>query len=108
MIARDEDARAETLAKLAHSRRQLRALLEGRSGEPWDEQRRLGANEAQTFPRSRTMRMLLSSRGLGAVAAVLCGLLISRPALALRLLRVIPMGAVARALVVRIAASKGR
>jgi hypothetical protein len=108
MIARDEDARTETLAKLAHSRRQLRALLEGRSGEHWDGPSRADTSEAPAFPRSRTMRMLMSSRGLGAFAAVLCGLLISRPALALRLLRVIPMGAVARALVVRIAASKGR
>jgi hypothetical protein len=50
------------------------------------------------FPRSRTMQMLLSGRGLGTLGALAGGLLIARPALALRLLRFVPASAVAKML----------
>jgi hypothetical protein len=47
------------------------------------------------------MQMLLSGRGLGTLGAILGGLFIARPALALRLLRMLPTGAVARMLMLR-------
>ena len=61
------------------------------------------------FPRSRTMQMLLSSRGLGTLGALAGGLLIARPALALRLLRFVPASAVAKMLMARaVSALKGK
>ena len=47
------------------------------------------------------MQMLMSGRGLGTVGAILGGLLIARPALALRLVRMLPIGALARVLLLR-------
>jgi len=43
----------------------------------------------------------MSARGLGTVGAMAAGLLIARPALALRLLRMLPAGAVARMLMLK-------
>jgi hypothetical protein len=48
------------------------------------------------------MRMLLSGRGLGTLGALAGGLLIARPALALRLLRFVPANAVAKMLMARV------
>ena len=53
------------------------------------------------FPRSRTMQMLMSGPGLGTLGAAAAGLFIARPGLALRLLRILPVGSVAKALVLR-------
>ena len=53
------------------------------------------------------MRLLLSSRGLGALAVTACGFLVSRPALALRLLRLVPLGTVARILAFRFFSAQG-
>jgi len=95
---RDAAARAEILARLAESREELRRRLDPPGN---------GAEGPQAgaypggFPRSRTMQVLLSSRGLGTVGAVAAGLLIARPALALRLLRMLPVGAVARMLMLK-------
>lgn len=50
------------------------------------------------FPRSRTMKALLTGRGIGAVGALLGGVVLARPGLALRLLRLIPAGRIARML----------
>jgi hypothetical protein len=96
----EDIARSETLAKLAESRRELRRLLEPQRQES------AGSGPAPTyapdaFPRSRTMQMLMSGRGLGAVGAIIAGLFVARPALALRLLRMLPAGAVARSLALR-------
>lgn len=93
----DRDAAELNLIRnrLAQSRAELRLLLDpppaqgGGSGAA-------GKNGHSGFPRSRTMQMLLSSRGLGALGALAGGLLIARPALALRLLRFIPASAVAK------------
>jgi len=60
-----------------------------------------GVNGHAGFPRSRTMQMLLSSRGLGTLGALAGGLLIARPALALRLLRFVPASAVAKMLMAK-------
>jgi hypothetical protein len=48
------------------------------------------------------MQMLLSSRGLGTLGALAGGLLIARPALALRLLRFVPASSVAKMLMTRL------
>jgi hypothetical protein len=47
------------------------------------------------------MRALLSSQGLGAVGALAGGLLIARPGLALRILRMVPVGTVGKMLIAR-------
>ena len=87
-------------SRLAQSRADLRVLLDpppvqgNGSGAA-------GGNGHLGFPRSRTMQMLLSSRGLGTLGALAGGLLIARPALALRLLRFVPASAVAKRLMAR-------
>src|SRR5277367_2764980 len=94
------------MTRLAQSRQELRRLLdpppeEGKTGEA-------AANGHAGFPRSRTMQMLMSSRGLGTLGALAGGLLIARPGLALRLLRLVPAGTVAKMLMARaVAALKG-
>lgn len=100
----DNEAREETLARLARTRAEIRRVLEPpppRPGAPASApgtQHGVGEN---FFPRSRTMRLLLSGRGLGTVGAMAGGLLMARPALALRLLRMVPLGTVARLLMVK-------
>jgi hypothetical protein len=95
-MADDAAARKAILAKLSESREQVRQLLD----PPRTENGGGGAAQsaAGEFPRSRTMRALLSSRGLGAVGALVGGLLIARPALALRMLRLVPVGKVGKIL----------
>jgi hypothetical protein len=97
---RDLSARDEIRRKLAESRDEVSRLLDPpRAHSAGNGQ--AGAPGRSDFPRSRTMQMLLSSRGLGAVGALAAGLLIARPALALRLLRILPVSAVAKTLVAR-------
>jgi hypothetical protein len=93
---KDRDAAERDLiyARLAQSREELRVLL-----DPPPAESRGGATAANLsggFPRSRTMQALMSSRGLGALGALAGGLLIARPSLALRLLRLVPAGTVAK------------
>ncbi|MGA2776485.1 MAG: hypothetical protein ABSF94_02940 [Steroidobacteraceae bacterium] len=95
MIGPEDDRRALTEARLARSRQELFDLLETQATG-------IDPSGAAVFPRSRTMRMLLSPPGLGAAAAICGGLLFSRPALAARLLRMVPAGAVARTLFKRL------
>ena len=95
----DAEARAEILARLAESREELRRRLdpsrdEADGGPP-------AGDYPGGFPRSRTMKILMSSRGLGTMGAMAAGLLIARPAMALRLLRLLPVSAVARMLMVK-------
>jgi len=99
MKERDAAARDLIRTRLAQSREELRTLLDppprpliSREGSA----RGLGG-----FPRSRTMQMLMSGRGLGTVGALAGGLLIARPALALRLLRLVPASAVAKMLMAK-------
>lgn len=49
----------------------------------------------------------MSGRGLGAIGAIASGLVLSRPALAWRLIRLLPTSAVARAILARIVRSVG-
>jgi hypothetical protein len=95
----DEDARNEILARLAQSRQELRRLLDPPRGDT-NGSAPQGAHPGG-FPRSRTMQALMSSRGLGVVGAVAGGLFLARPALALRVLRMLPASAVARTLILR-------
>jgi hypothetical protein len=53
------------------------------------------------FPRSRTMQMLLSGRGLGTLGAAAVGLLVARPTLALRLLKLLPASAIGKVILTR-------
>ena len=94
------DSRDEILAKMAQSRAEIQRLLEP-SQHPAGADQGAGGGGAGEFPRSRTMKLLLSSRAVGAVGAVVGGLLMARPALAIRLVRLIPVGAIARALLVK-------
>jgi hypothetical protein len=92
------DPRKRALARLAQSREEIRLLL-----DPPSAPGTAGALPTGTdFPRSRTMRALLSSRGLGALGALASGLLIARPALALRLLRLLPAGTVGKMVFARL------
>ena len=99
MTDRDDSARMEAFEKLAETRQELRLLLEpqrqeSEGGEP-------APGSPGGFPRSRTLKLLMSDRGLGALGALAAGLLVARPVFALRLLRMLPVGAVARALISR-------
>jgi hypothetical protein len=99
MTERDEEARAQILARLAESREELRQRLDPPRNQPGGESK--AGDYPGGFPRSRTMQMLMSGRGLGTVGALAAGLLIARPALALRLLRMLPASAVARMLMLK-------
>jgi hypothetical protein len=98
-----DTAREDTLARLAASRADIRQILDPPPRISTGE----GADGAATgtgtgaFPRSRTMKMLLSGRGVGTVGAVICGVVVARPQLALRLLRMLPAGAIGRMFLVK-------
>ena len=99
MTVQDDAARAEILARLAVSREELRRAFGPTRHEPGGGSTHRGGSGG--FPRSRTMQMLMSGRGLGTLGAAAAGLLIARPNLALRVLRMLPAGAVAKTLLVR-------
>ena len=94
-------AREQTRLRMAASRAEIRRILDPPPRTDAD----LGGSDGEpgsgSFPRSRTMKLLLSGRGIGTVGAMVGGLLISRPALAFRLLRMLPTGAVAKMLLVK-------
>ena len=102
MMERDAIARKAVLARLAQSREELSRVFDppppvpGADGRP--------DPSISEFPRSRTMRALLSSPGLGVAGALAGGLLIARPALALRILRLVPASAVGKMLITRLVA----
>ncbi len=96
----DADARAQIRLRLAQSRAELRQLLDPPDPEG-DAEGGARSNGHAGFPRSHTMRTLLSGRGLGALGALAGGLLIARPQLALRLLRLVPASAVLKMLLAK-------
>ncbi len=100
MIDRDEAARAEILARLTVSREELRRILDPPPSEPGAGGSKAG-DRPGGFPRSRTVQMLMSGRGLGTLGAAALGLLVARPRLALRLLRILPVSALAKTLLIR-------
>jgi hypothetical protein len=100
MADSEEAARSEILSRLDVSREQLRGIF-----DPPRKERGAGAPSSEEehgeFPRSRTMRMLLNGRGLATLGTVAAGLFIARPALALRLLRLLPASGIARMILLR-------
>lgn len=96
-----ETAREETMARLVASRAEIRRLLEPPPRVSPGDVPDSGAPGTGAFPRSRTMKMLLSGRGAGTLGAVAIGLVAARPQLALRLLRMLPTGAIGRILLVK-------
>jgi hypothetical protein len=100
----EEARRKAILARLAESRAEIKRLLEPRADEAGEP----GAQHDTGFPRSRTMRALMSGRGLGAVGATAAGLIMARPALAWRLIRMLPTGALLRMGVARVLGGLGR
>jgi hypothetical protein len=95
----DDAARDAILARLAQTRAEIKHLLEPRpeeDGEPSPD------DDEEGFPRSRTMRMLMTGRGLGAVGATLAGLLVARPTLIWRVVRMVPKGALMRILALKV------
>lgn len=99
MATDDTNARQAILAKLAQSRQEVRQILDPPPGESRNGE--IPQDSGRQFPRSRTMRALLSSRGLGAVGAIAGGLLVARPSLALRVLRMVPVSAVGKMLIAK-------
>jgi len=97
MAHRDAATLAEIRTRLAVSRDELRRLLD----PPRNEGDGAPGDYAGGFPRSRTMQLLMSGRGIGTLGALAAGLLMARPALALRLLRMLPASALARMILTR-------
>jgi hypothetical protein len=97
---RDAAARDAILARLAQSRAEIRRLLEPPVADVQAGPAPSGSRGG--FPRSRTMQALMSGRGLGAIGAIASGLVLTRPALAWRLIRLLPTRAVARAILARV------
>jgi hypothetical protein len=97
MTEPDDAAVNEVRARLQNSREEVSVLIDPprEAGAPAQVKGKTG------FPRSHTMQMLMSSRGLGALGVLAGGFLIARPALALKLLRFLPTGAVAKAIIAR-------
>lgn len=95
-----DEERAATLARLAQSRAEIRRVLDPPAQGADPDRRGAHAGDG-AFPRSRTMKALLSGRGIGAVSAVMGGLLFARPALMWRLLRMIPAAPIARMLIIK-------
>ena len=99
MTDTDAEELTEVRARLKQSREEVRLLLDPpvpAPGEPG------AAGVFGGFPRSRTMRLLMSSRGLGALGVLASGFLIARPVLAFRLLRLLPVGGVAKIIIARV------
>jgi hypothetical protein len=102
MTQTDDVERQETLAKLAQSRAEILRILEPTpQNESSDAAAGATGEQSASFPRSRTMKLLMTGRGIGTLGALIGGLAIARPALVFRLARMIPAGAVARMLLVK-------
>jgi hypothetical protein len=99
----DDAALTAILARLAASREELRRVLEPPRREAEDPSD--PAPRGDEFPRSRTMQMLMTGRGLGIIGTLAAGLFVARPTLVLRLLRMLPAGAAARMLLLRAVAA---
>jgi hypothetical protein len=91
--------RQALLDKLALSREEIRLILDPPPRSQSDSGK--AARHSDPFPRSHTMRALFSSHGIGAAGALAGGLLIARPALALRLLRLVPVSTVGKMLLAK-------
>jgi hypothetical protein len=92
---------SRTVARLARSREELIGLFTS------DDRDTESGVAGGRFPRSYTIRLLMQSQSLRALAALAAGMLVARPATAWRLLRALPLGAFARTLLTRIFTSIG-
>ncbi len=101
MNERDAAERDSIRSRLAQSREELRVVLDPPPPPANGGGAESSAAGSGGFPRSHTMQALLSSRGLGTLGALAGGLLIARPALALRLLRLVPVSAVGKLLMAK-------
>ena len=101
----DAAARDAIVARLAQSRAEIRRLLEPPVADA-DAGPAPGGSPGR-FPRSRTIQALMSGRGLGAIGAIASGLVLARPAIAWRLVRLLPTGALARMVLARVMRSVG-
>jgi hypothetical protein len=97
----DDAARDETLLRLRQTRAEIRQILEPPPSQSLDSAKNEAHANPRDFPRSRTMKLLVSARGMGTVGALVGGLVLARPALALKLIRMVPTGAVARMLIAK-------
>ncbi len=90
--------RAEIEARLAGTREEFLAVF-----QPEIDARDALARDARgAFPQSRTLKFLLRHKGAaGTVALAIGGLVLSRPALALRLVRLLRLAALAKFLLRR-------
>lgn len=105
MSAAFENDRNRTEQRLAQTRQELVDLFTSDRAVPGPGQTsRASSGE---FPRSRTIRLLLGKQGLGAVAAIVGGILVARPAIAWRLLRLLPIKTFARTMFLRLLTSHG-
>jgi len=100
-MADTDRGREATLARLAASRAEIRRLLEPPPRPAGGDATDSADFGTGAFPRSRTMKLLLSGRGVGTLGALACGVVVARPQLALRLLRMLPAGAIGRMLLVK-------
>jgi hypothetical protein len=98
MTDQDAEKRNQVRARLAGSREEYRTILDPSLDNP--ESGKTSASLAN-FPRSRTMRTLLSKRGLGTLGAVAAAVLLARPKLALKVWRMLPARVVKRLLIGR-------
>jgi hypothetical protein len=97
MIDSDQAERTAVLARMALSRAEIVQILDPPPDAPGEE----GSAPNFGFPRSRTMRALMSKGGLGTVGALAGGLLLARPTLAFKLLRLLPTGAVGKVILAK-------
>ncbi|MBC7984088.1 MAG: hypothetical protein H7Y02_09565 [Candidatus Obscuribacterales bacterium] len=95
--------RMETSRKISASREQLRQLLEGQRTEV-DPDANSSFNE---FPRSKTLRFLRSNSAIGVAAAIAGGILLMKPGLAARAIRLVPVNTLVRMLAVRLLSQRG-
>jgi hypothetical protein len=98
MTDQDAEKRNQVLARLALSRGEYRTILDPAHDHPED-----GKTSASlaNFPRSRTMRTILSKRGLRTLGAVVAAVFLMRPKLALKVWRMLPARVVKRLLIGR-------
>lgn len=103
MATLPESSKQQILDRMAHSRAEIRHVLEPapRSSQDAEAAGILDDTQEGGFPRSRTMQLLMSGRGLGTIGAVVGGFIMARPALAFKLLRILPTGAVAKMLLAK-------
>ncbi|HZF16319.1 MAG TPA: hypothetical protein VE046_10290 [Steroidobacteraceae bacterium] len=80
-------------ARLAESRVALRQMLDSGDDDAGD--------GGGSFPRSRTMRLLVEHPALAIAAAVVGGMLILKPGTLRRVARTVPLAAVGRMLLMR-------